>query len=153
MKQFSILYTCTHWQSHNQTNIHKHRHHFLGSKQWLCFSRYLKSREWLWFLIFFNTHLFILREKEKDWERERERGSQAGSAFSAQSWMQGSISSTLEIMTWAEIKSQLLIWLSHPGAPKWKYFYDFLEKKNVPYSACSFSRCFLLSPMFSRQSK
>ena len=47
-------------------------------------------------------------------EREDERESQAGSARSAWSLMRGS--NPREIMTWAEIKSQLLNRLSHAGA-------------------------------------
>ena len=48
-------------------------------------------------------------------DREGERKSQASSAFSAQSPMQGSIPGTCEIMTWAEIKRRTLNWLGHPG--------------------------------------
>ena len=47
-------------------------------------------------------------------EREDERESQAGSALSAWSLMRGL--NPHEIMTSAEIKSQLLNRLSHPGA-------------------------------------
>ena len=36
-----------------------------------------------------------------------------------------------EIMTWAKIKSQMLNWQSHPGAPTWLFFYDILEKAKL----------------------
>ena len=46
-------------------------------------------------------------------ERERDRESQAGFALSEQSLMLEPRNH--EIMTWAEIKSQTLNWLSHAG--------------------------------------
>ena len=51
---------------------------------------------------------------EGQWERERENLKQA--PHPAQSQMQAQPHHR-EIMTWAKIKSQMLIWLSHPGVP------------------------------------
>ena len=50
-------------------------------------------------------------------EREGERESQAGSALSAQSLMQGLNSQSHEIVAWTKIKSHVLMQLSHPCAP------------------------------------
>ena len=71
---------------------------------------------------------------ERKWEsvsggqRERQRIS---SRFHAQCGVQlGARSHDCEIMTWAEIKRQLLNWLRHPGSPslnfyKWLFVYPF----------------------------
>ena len=67
--------------------------------------------------IFFN-----LRERERAWmsrgegQRDRERESQAGSTLSEEPDM-GLNPMTLEIMTWAKIKSQTLNRLGHPRIP------------------------------------
>ena len=62
------------------------------------------------------------------WERERaclpvqrekeERKSQAGSASASRCLITGLKLMNHEAMTRAEIKSRMLNWLSHPGAPK-----------------------------------
>ena len=66
-----------------------------------------------------NVYLFSERERRRgEGQRERERGkkSHAGSALSAESNV-GLDPTNHEIMTSAEIKSQMLNWLSYPGAP------------------------------------
>ena len=60
-------------------------------------------------------------------QREKERESQAGSALSAQSLMQGLEPMNREIVTWAEIKSQPLNQLSYASTPRGKDF-----KKHLP---------------------
>ena len=51
-------------------------------------------------------------------EREEDRGFQAGSLLPAQNPMWGLNSQNREIMTGAEIKSQMFNRLSHPGTPQ-----------------------------------
>ena len=84
--------------------------------------------------IFFNVYLFIWRERKRnstctrkqgrDRERGWERKSQAGSALSSQN---------LRPMTWAEIKSQTLNWLSHPVAST-RLFIKLYERGCIPKS-------------------
>ena len=62
------------------------------------------------------------RAHEQRKGREEERESQAASALSAQSWMQGLEPTNHEIMTWAKIQSWTLNRMSHPGAPEIKFF-------------------------------
>ena len=66
--------------------------------------------------IFFRCYLFIWeRENERAWVGGRDRGT---SRLPTEYWAQhGAWSHNPEIMTWAEIKSQMLNQLSHPGAP------------------------------------
>ena len=61
------------------------------------------------------------QEQGGDREGERERESQAGSTFSRKP-AAGVKPTNREILTWAEIKSQTLHQLNHPGAPLWKIF-------------------------------
>ena len=67
---------------------------------------------------FFNVYLFILRETtsrgEAERERETENPRQAPCCQHRARW--GLQLMSLEIMTWNEIKSQMLHRLSHPGA-------------------------------------
>ena len=75
-----------------------------------------------WFpLKFFKCIYLSERERERTWagEEQRERGrSQAGSPLSVQNWCRaGTREPNREIMTWAEIESWTLNWLSQPGAP------------------------------------
>ena len=56
------------------------------------------------------------RERESTWERGRERISSRLHAISAEP-DRGLKPTNPKIMTWAEIKSQTLNWLSHPGVP------------------------------------
>ena len=71
----------------------------------------------------FKKDLFIYFEREKlyshTWVRGRGRGRDSIlSRLHAQHGAQrGDTSHDCEIMTWAEIKSQMLNWLSHPDAP------------------------------------
>ena len=104
------------------------------SRSWLDWFllRVLRQNRFFFFISFF--YLFILfvieREREKrestngrgaEWHRERERilsrlHVQHGDPLGAWSQDHG-------IMTWAEIKSQILHQLSHPGAPRQNLFY------------------------------
>ena len=72
---------------------------------------------------FFKVYLFILREQARarthKWGRGRERGRERiPSKICAEhgAWHRAR-SHNLEIMTLADIKSQMLNWLSHPGVP------------------------------------
>ena len=83
-------------------------------------------------------------------QREGERESQAGSTLSAEPEARLNPMTDCEIMTWAEIKSQILNRLSHPGAPirfllsVWDDVFLFclasteiiLDLYSVPYSTC-----------------
>ena len=78
----------------------------------------------LFFTLFFKSiYLFIERERERETvsrvgpERERERESQVGFVLSAESPTPGSTSRTLEVTTWAKVKSPTFNRLSHPGVP------------------------------------
>ena len=72
----------------------------------------------------FILSLLILRERE---HTHASRGR-------TQSLTCGSISQNHEIMTWAEIKSQMLNWLSHPGAPGYCSFVTCLTLSNLSKS-------------------
>ena len=58
-------------------------------------------------------------------EREGGIASEAGSMLSAQSPMRALDPMICEIMTWAETKSRMFNWLSHPGAPKHFFIWSF----------------------------
>ena len=74
----------------------------------------------LLFFLFFFKFIYFEREcmhvHELGRGKERGREFQAGSTLSVRSPMQGLNLMKQEIMTWAEIKSQTLNQLSHPGA-------------------------------------
>ena len=57
-------------------------------------------------------------------EREGDTESKAGPRLSAYSLTRGSHLTNVEIMTWAETKSQTLNWLSDPGVRKFLVFKD-----------------------------
>ena len=73
--------------------------------------------------------LFIYLEREREWERESEHAETKGQRdregenpkqalyFSVEPEMEFQPMNHCEIMTWAEIKSWTLNWLSHPGVP------------------------------------
>ena len=71
--------------------------------------------------LFIFLSLFLESEHACAWaekgQREREREAQVGSALSVQSLMWGLSSQVHEIMTWAQMKSQMFNQLSHPGMP------------------------------------
>ena len=86
------------------------------------------------FSLFLNVYLFWEREsmgeQGRGREREREKPRQA---LCYQSGAQTGVPVNQEIMTWAEIKSLMLNWLSHPGATTvgiFKLLVDRLKKKN-----------------------
>ena len=69
-------------------------------------------------IVLFLIYIFVLRVTERAWVGEgknerRQKESQAGSELQVQSPMRGSTSQNCEIMTWAEIKSQMLKQLRH----------------------------------------
>ena len=71
----------------------------------------------LWFF-FFRFYLFIClfrecKQGEEQQERERQNPKQIRAERGAQCKAQ---SNDPDIMTWAEIKSRMVNWLSHPGA-------------------------------------
>ena len=70
------------------------------------------------YLFILKIYLFILRETESVSRggAEREGEFQAGSMLSAQSLSWGLNSWNWEIMTWVNVMSGMLNWLSHPGA-------------------------------------
>ena len=88
----------------------------------------MKLKVWEIAPLFFSLKIFFFyfREREgerehwKGREREGERESQAGSILGARNHNPG-------IMTCAEIKSQTLNWLSHPGTPKLNIFTRYCE--------------------------
>ena len=81
--------------------------------------RHCEANPKLFFLFFFNIYLFWetahVRHSETAWGKGRERGreSQEGSALESDAGLE---LTNHDIMTWAEIKSWMLNWLSHPGA-------------------------------------
>ena len=80
------------------------------------------------FLFFFYVYLLILREKEKERGRERERGGaerQGERENPRQAPCCVHAPTNHEIMTGAEIKSQTLNQMSHPGAPLARFFVAF----------------------------
>ena len=68
---------------------------------------------------FLSLFIYFVRERVCKWKkgRERERESQAGFVLSAQSPLGELNLGNHEIMTWAEIKSRKLNWLSHLANP------------------------------------
>ena len=85
-----------------------------------------------WMLNLLN-HPCALRKRETERDRHRERESQAGSMPSLEP-DSGLNPMTLGSMTWAEIMSWMLNWLSHPSAPHlaiffFKCFYFFLRER------------------------
>ena len=75
----------------------------------------------------FFLSLFILREREGTGEGQREREGERENSKQAlccqhRDWHRLDLTNH-EIMTWAQIKSQTLNWLSHPGAPPCAHFY------------------------------
>ena len=79
-------------------------------------------RQAVLFFFFFSFYLFTLRHRGRgsasmgERQRKRQRKSQAGSIPSAESYTGLNLMTDSEIRTWAEIKSQMLNQLSHPGA-------------------------------------
>ena len=67
--------------------------------------------------IFIYLSLFIEREREREREHEHEwyRGKERGKERIRSRLC--TVSTKHEIITWAQIKSQMLNWLSHPDAP------------------------------------
>ena len=77
--------------------------------------------------VFFFKFIHFKREIEKaqvgEGQREGETESQAGFVHAIRAEADVGLKlMNSEIMTWAEIKSWTLNWLSHPGAPKCDYF-------------------------------
>ena len=74
----------------------------------------------------FFLSLFILREREREhiWRRAEKGRDRNPSRLCA-------LTHKCEIMTWTEIKSQQLNWLSHPGAPNSKRFLKLKRKTSV----------------------
>ena len=66
---------------------------------------------------FFFKFIYLFWEWESASRGEAERESQAGCTVSTELAVELDPRNR-EIMTWAEIKSQMLNWLSHPGAPE-----------------------------------
>ena len=72
------------------------------------------------FLIIFFSVYFWEGERERERERERENPKQAHTVSEEPNV--GLDLMNHDFMTWAEIKSQVLNWLSHPGALKaWNF--------------------------------
>ena len=78
-------------------------------------------------ILFFFKFIFLFWERERTWagedqrDRERERIPSRVCAISPKSDM-GIDPMNCKIMTWAEIESRMLNWLSHPGTPKKQHF-------------------------------
>ena len=77
------------------------------------------------FLVFFFKFIYLFfREREHEWGRGKERGREGipSRLHSLHSVWHRAQSHDCKIMTWAEIKSQILNWLSHPGVPVFLVF-------------------------------
>ena len=65
-------------------------------------------------------------ERETSWAEEEQREKEAENLKQAppcqHQAVEGLEPKNCEIMTWAEIKSPMLNWLTHPGGFKWAFF-------------------------------
>ena len=99
------------WYVLNQCSLWKHKR---GKKYWK-----LNEISLVYFNLFFLS-LFILRERDRERKGQRERGGERIPSRLHTVSTEPKAGLELmnhEIMTWAEIQSWLLNWLSHPGAP------------------------------------
>ena len=104
---------CTHPWIHHNNQESEHTHHFPKFP-------------------FFKVHLFW--ERERDYERgEAEGGGERICAVHSEPDL-GLNLTNCEIMSWAEIRSQMLNWLSHPGVPFFILFY-FLSRLHTQCGA------------------
>ena len=96
----------------------------------------------IWFIqLFIFLSLFILRERERKHEqgrgREGERIPSRLHAVSAEP-KTGLNLTNYEIMTWAEIKNQILNWLSNPGAPNFFFYFRECERQREWANECMY---------------
>ena len=97
--------------------------------------------------VFFKIYLFIWERGKGEGQREKKRENVKQTPCWSVEPNSGLHPMTHKIMTWAKIKSQMLNWLSHPGALWFCIFYVAPSRKEK-IGEINFNNIVLLKPLY-----